>query len=232
MALQDILNDINAISKAINTNELVKGARESVEKGLKAFMITPKEKAQIKAQFEMQFTGAILTKIIESAMQMRVNDSQISVHATEIALRTAQKELVDQQTLTEVQNTIKVTNEGELLVSNKAFVVAQTATEGKRKLDAMAGINIKNWQAIGAKENALFEESRRHVLIKSTLFNSQIQKADKSTAWFNSLAVDDGFTMTEAHISSVKADIDNISVEEITYVSGISKNVEDVSYGT
>lgn len=269
--INDLLANIATVSKSINTNELVKGARDSVEKGLKAFMITPKEKAQIKANFEMQFTGAILTKIIDSVLQFEVNNAQIAASAAETSLRlkeielkaqqiaeslqemtlkaslnaaqvasleaeaplkSAQKILVDQQKLTEINTTAKVLKESALLDSNKLLVDAQKATQEKQRLDVMAGINIKNQQAISTQQSAKFEETRRHVLLKSTLFNNQIQKSKEENATLNSLAIDDGFVISDAHLTRVKSALDGISVADITYTSEITQPVGIVDAGT
>lgn len=219
------LDTIDTITTRLNTNNLITQTRTSVLNGIKSFQVTPAEKAKLYANFEIQFSVDVVTKVIDTAMQANVSEVQIQELNARVALLTQQLE-------NELKNTEKLQKEIDLLGVNKLLVEAQTVTEGKRKLDVMAGINIKNWQAEGAKQSALFEESRRHVLIKSTKFNSQIQKADKSTAWFNSLAVDDGFTMTESHISSVKSDIDGITVEDITYTSGITAAVVHVDYGS
>lgn len=217
------LDTIDAITERLNTNNLIENTRNAVLNGLKSFQISPAEKAKLYANFEIQFSVDVVTKVIDTAMQSGVVEVQIKE-------LTARVELLKQQLKSETENTEKIKKEIDLLGSNKSLADAQIETENKRKIDVMAGINIKNWQAEGAKQSALFEESRRHVLIKSTMFNSQIQKADKSTAWFNSLAVDDKFTMTEAHIASVKKDIDAITVEEITYTSDIDADVVHVAY--
>lgn len=218
------LDTIDDITARLDDNNLIAKTREAVLSGLKSFQITPAEKAKLYANFEIQFSIDVVTKVIDTAMQSGVVEAQISELNARVALLT-------QQLASEAQNTAKLQAEIALLGSNKILVDAQKATEDKRKLDVMAGINVKNWQAEGAKQSALFEESRRHVLIQSTKFNNQIQKADKSTAWFNSLAVDDGFTVTETHISSVKADIDAIAVTDITYTSDITGVVAHVAYG-
>lgn len=276
--IDDLITDIGGISATVNTNILVSGARASVTEGIKSFMISPKEKATILANFEMQFTGGILNKIIDASIQARVSESQIALSIAEAALKqqellikekeillqeqritlaqqeialkikqidvmereitlkealnTAQIAQIEQQTLTEVQNTIKVTKEHELLSENKLLVIAQQATEAKRTIDAMAGINIKNWQAESTKQSALFEESRRIVLLKSTQFNNQIQKSKEENATLNSLAVDDSFVITETHLTRVKAALDAISVGDIAYTSEITQDVVHVDYGT
>jgi len=222
--LTTYLETIDEITTHLDSNNLIANTRSAVLDGLKSFQITPAEKAKLYANFEIQFSIDVVTKVIDTAMQSGVVEAQIKELNARVALLT-------QQLASETQNTAKLQAEIALLGSNKILVDAQKATEDKRKLDVMAGINVKNWQAEGAKQSALFEESRRHVLIKSTKFNNQIQKADKSTAWFNSLAVDDGFTMTEAHITSVKNDIDAITVEDITYTSDITGTVVHVAYG-
>lgn len=219
------LDTIDAITTRLNTNNLIAQTRTAVLNGIKSFQVTPAEKAKLYANFEIQFSVDVVTKVVDTAMQASVSEVQIQELNARVALLT-------QQLQSELKNTEKLQKEIDLLGSNKLLVDAQKITEEKRKLDVMAGINIKNWQAEGAKQGALFEESRRFVLLKSTKFNSQIQKADKSTAWFNSLAVDDGFTMTESHITSVKTDIDGITVEDITYTSGITTAVAHVDYGS
>jgi len=219
------LDTIDEITTRLDTNNLIAKTRTAVLDGIKSFQTTPAEKAKLYANFEIQFSIDVVTKVVDTAMQSGVVEAQIKELNARVALLT-------QQLASEMQNTAKLQAEIALLGSNKILVDAQKVTEDKRKLDVMAGINVKNWQAEGARQSALFEESRRYVLLKSTKFNNQIQKADKSTSWFNSLAVDDGFVITEAHIASVKADIDAITVEDVSYTSGVPDTVTHVEYGT
>ncbi|MDD2267472.1 hypothetical protein [Sulfuricurvum sp.] len=283
--IQEILDDINTISDGINTNALVEGARGSVTNGLKAFMITPKEKASIQANFEMQFTGGIISKIVDTVMQGRITEidieikekelelkdkeiqlqnaqlnlalkeialrtaqidvmnreialkesqstAQISQMNAETALKSAQKLLVDQQKLTETNTTVKVGNEAQLLSSNKALVDAQVVTEGKRKLDVMAGINIKNEQALSTRQSAKFEETRRFVLIGSTQQNGQIQKSKEENATLNALALDANFGITDTHLTRVRSALDGITLTPISYTEELTSAVGVVDAGT
>lgn len=215
------LDTIDAITDRLNTNNLIAQTRTAVLNGIKSFQVTPAEKAKLYANFEIQFSVDVVTKVVDTAMQASVAEKQIEELTAKILL-------LSQQLLSEQKNTEKMTEEIQLLQSNKLLVDAQILTEGKRKIDVMAGINVKNWQAEGAAQSAKFEESRRHVLIASTKFNNQIQKADKSTSFLNSLAVDDGFTITAEHLSGVKADIDGISVADVVYISDITSTVNHV----
>lgn len=243
--IDDILTSVSTISASINTNELVVGARSSVTTGIKSFMISPKEKATILANFEMQFTGAIISKIIDTVMQAKVSEAQIALINKQIltetqrvasmiiedGLKGAQTILVEQQKLTEANTTVKIVKESDLLTSNKALVEAQVLTQGKQRLDVMAGINIKNEQALSTRQSAKFEEARRFVLIESTKQNAQIQKSKEENMTLNSLAIDDAFIVSDTHLTRVKSALDAITVSELTYTEELTVAVGQVDAG-
>jgi len=222
--VNEILGNITAISEGLDENGLIVKTRDSVQNGIKKFQITPAEQAKLYANFEIQFSLGVITKLIDVVVQSGLIEQQIELEKNKI-------ELLKQQVLSEIENTAKIEAEVALLESNKLFVEAQTRTEEKRKIDAMAGIQIKNWQAESTKQSAKFEEARRYVLINSTLFNNQIQKSKEENATLNSLAVDDSFVITESHLTRVKAALDGITLSAITYTEELTTAVEHIDAG-
>lgn len=233
-----VIADINTISTALDENKLIDKTRNAVLKGIKSFQTTPAEKAKLYANFEMQFSVNVISKILDSVLQGTLIEQQIETEKQrkasmiiEDALKSAQKLLVDQQKLSEVNTTAKISKESDLLVSNKALVDAQKATQEKQRLDVMAGINVKNEQALSARQSAMFEEARRHVLIESTKQNAQIQKAKEENATLNSLAIDDAFVVSDTHLTRVKDALDAITVAELTYTEELTVAVVQVNVG-
>lgn len=223
--MTQLLTDIDALSAGIDQNKLIANTRAAVIDGIDRFTLSDAEKSKLYANFEIQFSLGVVGKVIDAVVNSGLIEQQIELEKAKIAL-------ANQQLLSEQNNTEKLQAEIALLGSNKALVDAQTLTEGKRKLDVIAGINIKNEQVLATRQSAKFEESRRFVLLESTKFNNQIQKADKSTAFLNSLALDNNFTITEAHLTSVKNDINAITVADITYTEEITQDVAYVNPGT
>jgi len=241
----EVLSNIDSISDGLDQNGLITKTRSAVQTGIKKFQITPAEQAKLYANFEMQFSLGVITKLIDVVIQSGLIEQQIAVEkkkidlmieqiktqAEETYLKNAQARLTEQQILSEVQNTTKVTREHELLAENKALVMAQKATEEKRKLDVMAGINIKNEQALSTRQSAKFEEARRHVLIGSTQQNGQIQKSKEENATLNALALDADFTITESHLTRVKSALDGITLTQISYTEELTSTVGIVNAG-
>jgi len=266
--LNDILVEINTASQSINENILLKGARDSVSSGIASSLMTPKEKATLLANFETNFTGMIVAKIIDSVMQASLNEVQIQLSTKDLDLKNKQIEIVDieiaqknkeleklkyeiknilplhksdaesrismiqQQKLTEINNTSKVLKENTLLDGNKALVDAQVATQKKQMLDVMAGINIKNEQALSTRQNAKFDEARRYVLVKSTQQNGQINKAKEENALINSLALDANFVISDTQLSRSKSAMDAIEITQISYESELTTPVGQVNANT
>lgn len=232
----EVLKNIKDMSTGLDANPMIVNTRNTVLTNIKKFQIIPSEQAKLYANFEIQFSVAVVTKLIDSVIESSLKEKQIDLLkqqilsetkntdkiAAEIALINSQKAMVDQQKLTEVEQTIKTTKEGELLVSNKALVNAQTLTQEKQKLDVMAGINIKNEQALSTRESARFEEARRHVLIESTKQNAQIQKSKEENATLNSLALDDAFVITESHLLRIQTALNNITTTDVSYTSNLT----------
>lgn len=221
----EMLRNIDTISSGLDNNGLIANTRDAVQNGLKTFQITPAEKAKLYANFEIQFSLGVVTKLIDIVAQSGLVEQQIELEKKKI-------ELLTQQILSETQNTEKVTAEVALLGSNKALVDAQKLTQDKQRLDVMAGINIKNQQVIATQQTAKFEEARRHVLLNSTKFNNQIQKAKEENALINSLAVDDSFTITDTHLLRSKNAMDAITTTDISYTSEITTAVGIIDAGT
>lgn len=219
-----LLSNINAVTAGIDSNALITKTRNAVLTGIKSFQTTPAKKAELYANFEMQFSVAVVTKLIDSVISAGLIEQQIEAEKKKI-------ELITQQILTEVQNTAKAAAEVALLGSNKLLVDAQKATQEKQRLDVMASINVKNEQALSARQSAMFEEARRHVLLASTQQNSQIQKSKEENAMFNSMAIDESFVITETHLLRVKAALDAITVTPIAYTEELTTSVGQVNAG-
>lgn len=230
--IENLMSHLDVISGRLDQNKLITKTRSAVQNGLKKFAITEAEKAKLYASFEIQFSLGVVNKLLETVLQADLLEQQVQVEIEKIALTKKQTDLVAQQILTELQTTTKVQNEAALLSSNKTLVDAQVSTEAKRKLDVMSGIELKNEQMLAARQSALFEEARRIVLIKSTLFNNQIQKSKEENALLNSLALDDAFIITAEHFSRVQTAMDNISTTEITYTTALTTDVPHVDPGT
>lgn len=196
--------------------------------GIKSFQATPAEKAKLYANFEIQFSVQVVTKLIDSIISAGLIEQQIEVEKLKVQLLTQQK-------LTEVQNTAKTTAEEALLTSNKELVEAQILTQAKQRLDVMAGINIKNEQALSTRQAAKFEEARRHVLLASTQQNSQIQKSKEENSMFNSMAIDESFVISETHLTRIKAALDAITTTSVSYTTEldtVTNPVEQVDVGS
>lgn len=218
----EVLNNIDTITERLDANKLITKTRDAVQKGIKKFQITPAEQAKLYANFEMNFSVAIVQKLIDVTIQSGLIEQQIEMEKKKI-------DLITQQIETEVQNTLKTTAELELLGENKRLVEAQVETQKKQKLDVMAGINIKNQQAKATLESARFEEARRHILIDSTLFNNQINKSKEENALLNALAVDDKFVITDTHLLRVRNAMDGITTTKTTYTTGLAGTVPQLN---
>lgn len=216
-----VLKNIDDITAGIDANALIEKTRTAVLTGIKSFQTTPAKKAELYANFEMQFSVQVVTKLIDSVLQAGLIEQQIELEKKKI-------ELLTQQILSEVKNTQKAEAEIALLSSNKALVDAQKATQEKQRLDVMAGINIKNEQALSTRQSAKFEEARRHVLIASTQQNSQIQKSKEENAMFNSMAIDESFVITETHLTRIKTALDAITTTSVSYSTELDAGTNPV----
>lgn len=223
--IDEFISDLGQITTAIDSNTLIANTRKAVQEGLQAFAITPAEKAKLYANFEIQFSVQTVTKLIDTVMAGSLTEKQIETEAAKI-------DLLKQQLASEVNNTAKVAAEIVLLGENTNLVRAQTATEEKRKLDVMAGINVKNEQALSTRTSAKFEEARRYILISSTLFNNQIQKAKVENETLNSIALDTGVTISADHLTRVASANDAITLTEVSYTSELTTEVAHVNPGT
>jgi hypothetical protein len=216
-----ILKNINDITVGIDNNALITKTRTAVLTGIKSFQTTPAKKAELYANFEMQFSVQVVTKLIDAVIGAGLIEQQIEVEKLKVQLLT-------QQILSEVQNTAKGAAEIALLQSNKGLVEAQILTQAKQRLDVMAGINIKNEQALSTRQSTKFEEARRHVLIESTQQNSQIQKSKEENAMFNSMAIDESFVITESHLTRIKAALDGITTTAVSYAEELDTTTNPV----
>jgi hypothetical protein len=210
----EVLGNIEAISAALDNNALITKTREAVLTGIKGFQITPAEKSKLYANFEMQFSVQVVSKLIDVVVNSGLVEKQIATEAAKVALLTQQLE-------TEVQNTLKVTNEVALLASNKLLVDEQIKTEKKRTYDVMAGILVKNAQVHATTQSAKFEEARRYILIHSTESNDQIQKADREVALIQAIATDETLTISTTHLQRAVDGLDGILAAPVAYFTEI-----------
>lgn len=216
--LTNFIENLNEITEAIDKNSLITNTREAVKDGIGSFAITEEAKAKLYANFEMQFSIQAITKLIDSVMAGTLQEQQVKVEE-------AKANLLVQQLKTEIQNTAKITAEIALLGSNKTLVDAQVVTEGKRKLDVMAGIAAKNEQMIASRMSAKFEESRRFTLINSTNYNNIIQKAKVKNEMLNSIALDTGVTISAEQMNDVKEACDAIPTDPIEYETELKSEI-------
>lgn len=210
----EVLANIEAISAALDNNALITKTRQAVLTGIKGFQITPAEKSKLYANFEMQFSVQVVSKLIDVVVNSGLVEKQIATEAAKVALLT-------QQLATETQNTLKVTNEVALLASNKQLVDKQITTEDKRRLDVMAGILVKNAQTHATMQSAKFEEARRYILIHSTESNDQIQKADREVALIQAIATDETLTISTTHLQRAVDGLDGILAAPVAYFTEI-----------
>jgi hypothetical protein len=210
----EVLGNIEAISAALDNNALITKTREAVLTGIKGFQITPAEKSKLYANFEMQFSVQVVSKLIDVVVNSGLVEKQIATEAAKV-------DLLTQQLATEVQNTLKVTNEVALLASNKLLVDEQIKTEKKRTYDVMAGILVKNAQVHATTQSAKFEEARRYILIHSTESNDQIQKADREVALIQAIATDETLTISTTHLQRAVDGLDGILAAPVAYFTEI-----------
>lgn len=220
--LTAVLADVEAISVALDSNSLITKTREAVLNGIKGFQITPAEKSKLYANFEMQFSIQIVSKLFDVVVNSSLVEQQIEVEKAKAAL-------IAQQILTEIQTTLKATNEAALLATNKLLVEEQIKTEKKRTFDAMAGILVKNAQVHATMQSAKFEEARRYVLIHSTESNDQIQKADREVALIQAIATDETLTISTTHLQRAVDGLDGILAEPVQYLTEIDDAVLTVN---
>jgi hypothetical protein len=132
LELQNILDNIDTISKSIDTNVFIKNARDAVKVGIEAYAVEEDEKAKIYAAFEQQLSATVITQIINVAKEIPVIQAQEELYRKQIV--TEEKKALDLVSTTTVRDE---QSEQDLLLkgSQKTLIDKQATTEEKKALE-------------------------------------------------------------------------------------------------
>jgi hypothetical protein len=240
LELQNILDNIDTISKSIDTNVFIKNARDAVKVGIEAYAVEEDEKAKIYAAFEQQLSATVITQIINIAKEIPVIQAQEELYRKQIVteekkaldlvstttvrdeqseqdllLKSSQKTLIDKQATTEEKKALDIEQATELRKE-------QIKIEQKKQKDIDALLEIRYQDAMLKYQQAKFEESRRYLGIKANVDNMQIRKAMARVKEMSAFMINDSYDVTPDQFSASKTTIDNISTTKLTYTTEVS----------
>lgn len=214
--MQSVLDSIDEISTKLDQNIFIKNARTAFKENISEYEIADDEKAKLTAQYEAQVSIATISEIIKLAKETPLNEAQISNLKKDTDIKIEQEKIAKEQVCGEKAKT--------------KLIIQQIVTEQYRHRDLRASIGVKISSNEVTKQQAKFEEARRHIAIQSNNQNTFMKKADYKVQQLLALAQDDKVVISEEHISDTKTAIEAIPTELIKYSSEVavnSMNIED-----
>ena len=219
--MQSILDSIDEISTKLDQNIFIKNARTAFKENISQFEIADDEKAKLTANYEAQVSIATISEIIKLAKETPLNEAQIKNLQKDTDIKIEQEKIAKEQVCGEKAKT--------------KLIIQQIVTEQYRHRDLRASIKVKIASNEVTKQQAKFEEARRHIAIQSNNQNTFMKKADYKVQQLQALAQDDKVVISEEQISDTKTTIEAIPTDVINYNTEVqvdSINIPDTEIAT
>ena len=219
--MQSVLDSIDEISTKLDQNIFIKNARTAFKENISEYEIADDEKAKLTAQYEAQVSIATISEIIKLAKETPLNEAQISNLQKDTDIKIEQEKIAKEQVCGEKAKT--------------KMIIQQIVTEQYRHRDLRASIKVKIASNEVTKQQAKFEEARRHIAIQSNNQNTFMKKADYKVQQLLALAQDDKIKISAEQISDTKTTIEAIPTQTISYNSEVkvdSINIPDTEIAT
>lgn len=219
--MQSVLDSIDEISTKLDQNIFIKNARTAFKENISQFEIADDEKAKLTANYEAQVSIATISEIIKLAKETPLNEAQIKNLQKDTDIKIEQEKIAKEQVCGEKAKT--------------KLIIQQIVTEQYRHRDLRASIKIKIASNEVTKQQAKFEEARRHIAIQSNNQNTFMKKADYKVQQLQALAQDDKVVISAEQISDTKTTIEAIPTQIISYNTEVqvdSINIPDTEIAT
>ena len=219
--MQNVLDSIDEISTKLDQNIFIKNARTAFKENIQEFEIADDEKAKLTAQYEAQVSIATISEIIKLAKETPLNEAQIKNLQKDTDIKTEQEKIAKEQVCGEKAKT--------------KLMIQQIVTEQYRHRDLRASIKVKIASNEVTKQQAKFEEARRHIALQSNNQNTFMKKADYKVQQLQALAQDDKVVISAEQISDTKTTIEAIPTDVINYNTEVQVdniNIPDTEIAT
>lgn len=219
--MQSVLDSIDEISTKLDQNIFIKNARTAFKENISQFEIADDEKAKLTANYEAQVSIATISEIIKLAKETPLNEAQIKNLQKDTDIKIEQEKIAKEQVCGEKAKT--------------KLIIQQIVTEQYRHRDLRASIKVKIASNEVTKQQAKFEEARRHIAIQSNNQNTFMKKADYKVQQLQALAQDDKVVISADQISDTKTTIEAIPTQIISYNTEVqvdSINIPDTEIAT
>ena len=219
--MQSVLDSIGEISTKLDQNIFIKNARTAFKENISQFEIADDEKAKLTANYEAQVSIATISEIIKLAKETPLNEAQIKNLQKDTDIKIEQEKIAKEQVCGEKAKT--------------KLIIQQIVTEQYRHRDLRASIKVKIASNEVTKQQAKFEEARRHIAIQSNNQNTFMKKADYKVQQLQALAQDDKVVISAEQISDTKTTIEAIPTQIISYNTEVqvdSINIPDTEIAT
>ena len=219
--MQSVLESIDEISTKLDQNIFIKNARTAFKENISQFEIADDEKAKLTANYEAQVSIATISEIIKLAKETPLNEAQIKNLQKDTDIKIEQEKIAKEQVCGEKAKT--------------KLIIQQIVTEQYRHRDLRASIKVKIASNEVTKQQAKFEEARRHIAIQSNNQNTFMKKADYKVQQLQALAQDDKVVISAEQISDTKTTIEAIPTDVINYDTEVqvdSINIPDTEIAT
>ena len=201
--MQSVLDSIDEISTKLDQNIFIKNARTAFKENISQFEIADDEKAKLTANYEAQVSIATISEIIKLAKETPLNEAQIKNLQKDTDIKIEQEKIAKEQVCGEKAKT--------------KLIIQQIVTEQYRHRDLRASIKVKIASNEVTKQQAKFEEARRHIALQSNNQNTFMKKADYKVQQLQALAQDDKVVISAEQISDTKTTIEAIPTDVINY---------------
>ena len=201
--MQSVLGSIDEISTKLDQNIFIKNARTAFKENISQFEIADDEKAKLTANYEAQVSIATISEIIKLAKETPLNEAQIKNLQKDTDIKIEQEKIAKEQVCGEKAKT--------------KLIIQQIVTEQYRHRDLRASIKVKIASNEVTKQQAKFEEARRHIVLQSNNQNTFMKKADYKVQQLQALAQDDKVVISAEQISDTKTTIEAIPTQIISY---------------
>ena len=219
--MQSVLESIDEISTKLDQNIFIKNARTAFKENISQFEIADDEKAKLTANYEAQVSIATISEIIKLAKETPLNEAQIKNLQKDTDIKIEQEKIAKEQVCGEKAKT--------------KLIIQQIVTEQYRHRDLRASIKVKIASNEVTKQQAKFEEARRHIALQSNNQNTFMKKADYKVQQLQALAQDDKVVISAEQISDTKTTIEAIPTQIISYDTEVqvdSINIPDTEIAT
>ena len=219
--MQSVLDSIDEISTKLDQNIFIKNARTAFKENISQFEIADDEKAKLTANYEAQVSIATISEIIKLAKETPLNEAQIKNLQKDTDIKIEQEKIAKEQVCGEKAKT--------------KLIIQQIVTEQYRHRDLRASIKVKIASNEVTKQQAKFEEARRHIAIQSNNQNTFMKKADYKVQQLQALAQDDKVVISAEQISDTKTTIEAIPTQIISYNTEVQVdniNIPDTEIAT